>query len=198
MTVAAMALPMPKLRIVRFSAVADCIGWSRPSTSTPNRSANMLDVVDEVAQQDVLAELVERAPGVPRQPVLDDLGLGLHVTAHRAMGGQGSSSSGIAAAESEPLFGRCPPFRAHGIEAEYHAGPGTLSCTKEPPIPPPTARPTSPGMPGRQRSQSAMCKHHPVSRAPDSIRQETDSCCRAPQRRGWDSAERARISLYEP
>ena len=40
MTVAAMALPMPKLMIVRSSAVAVCIGLSRPSTSTPNRSAN--------------------------------------------------------------------------------------------------------------------------------------------------------------
>ena len=37
-----------------------------------------LDVVGEVAQQDVLAELVQRPPGVARQPVLDDLGLGLH------------------------------------------------------------------------------------------------------------------------
>ena len=42
MTVAAMALPMPKFRIVRSSAVADCIGRSRPRTSTPNRSANDL------------------------------------------------------------------------------------------------------------------------------------------------------------
>ena len=41
MTVAAMALPMPKLRIVRSSAVADCIGLSHPATSTPNRPANI-------------------------------------------------------------------------------------------------------------------------------------------------------------
>ena len=40
-TVAAIALPMPKFRIVRSSAVADCIGCERPITSTPNRSANM-------------------------------------------------------------------------------------------------------------------------------------------------------------
>ena len=39
-TVAAIALPMPKLTIVRFSAVADCMGWDLPVTSTPNRSAN--------------------------------------------------------------------------------------------------------------------------------------------------------------
>ena len=32
--VAAMTLPMPKLRMVMFSAVADCIGLSRPMTAT--------------------------------------------------------------------------------------------------------------------------------------------------------------------
>ena len=33
------ALPMPKLRIVMSSAVAESIGRSRPATGTPNRSA---------------------------------------------------------------------------------------------------------------------------------------------------------------
>ena len=39
MVVAAMADPMPKLRIVMFSAVALSIGRSRPTTGTPKRSA---------------------------------------------------------------------------------------------------------------------------------------------------------------
>ncbi len=40
MTVAAMALPMPKLRMVTSPAVADCMGRSRPRTGTLKRSAN--------------------------------------------------------------------------------------------------------------------------------------------------------------
>ena len=39
--VAAMALPMPNDRIVMSSAVADSMGLSRPTTGTPNRSANI-------------------------------------------------------------------------------------------------------------------------------------------------------------
>ena len=39
MVVAAMADPMPKLRMVMFSAVALSIGRSRPTTGTPKRSA---------------------------------------------------------------------------------------------------------------------------------------------------------------
>ena len=38
-TVAAMALPMPKLMMVMSSAVADSMGWSRPTTGTPNFAA---------------------------------------------------------------------------------------------------------------------------------------------------------------
>ena len=41
MVVAAIALPMPKERIVMSSAVADSIGLSRPTTGTPKRSANI-------------------------------------------------------------------------------------------------------------------------------------------------------------
>jgi hypothetical protein len=41
MTVAAIALPMPKFRMVMSSAVAEVIGRSRPVISTPNRSANI-------------------------------------------------------------------------------------------------------------------------------------------------------------
>ena len=78
MTVAAMALPMPKFRMVRSSAVADCIGLSLPSTSTPNRCGEHLDVVGEIGEQDVLAELVERPAGVAGQPIFDDVGFGFH------------------------------------------------------------------------------------------------------------------------
>ena len=35
------ALPMPNERIVMFSAVAESIGLSRPTTGTPKRSANI-------------------------------------------------------------------------------------------------------------------------------------------------------------
>ena len=41
MVVAAIAEPMPKLRIVMSSAVAESIGRSRPITGTPKRSANI-------------------------------------------------------------------------------------------------------------------------------------------------------------
>ena len=41
MVVAAIALPMPKERMVMFSAVAESIGLSRPTTGTPKRSANI-------------------------------------------------------------------------------------------------------------------------------------------------------------
>jgi hypothetical protein len=37
-------------------------------------------VMTEIGEQDVLAELVERLPGIPRQPVLNDLFFGLHAT----------------------------------------------------------------------------------------------------------------------
>ena len=37
-----------------------------------------VDVVAEIGQQDVLAELVERGPGIARQPVADDVVLFLH------------------------------------------------------------------------------------------------------------------------
>ena len=41
MTVAAIALPIPKFRMVMFSAVAEVMGRSRPRISTPNFAANI-------------------------------------------------------------------------------------------------------------------------------------------------------------
>ena len=45
-----------------------------------------LDVVAEVAKQDVLAKILERHTGIARQPVFNDLGLALHI---RMYGRQG-------------------------------------------------------------------------------------------------------------
>jgi hypothetical protein len=73
MTVAALALPMPKLIMVMPSAVATLgIGRSGPGSSPPDGTREDVEVVAEVGQQDVLAESVQRHAGVARQPVLDD------------------------------------------------------------------------------------------------------------------------------
>ena len=50
-TVAAMALPMPKLRIVRFSAVADWIGKPAPAASTPKRRAKRVTYSEKLVSR---------------------------------------------------------------------------------------------------------------------------------------------------
>ncbi len=78
MTVAAIALPMPKFRMVMFSAVADCHRPVAAHDLDAEPLGEHLDVVGEVGEQDVMTELLERSTGVPRQPVLDDVGFCLH------------------------------------------------------------------------------------------------------------------------
>ena len=70
---------MPKLRIVRFSAVADCIGCVAAGDFDAESFRKHLDVLDEIAQQDELAEFLEREPRIPGQPISNDFGFGFQV-----------------------------------------------------------------------------------------------------------------------
>ena len=81
MIVAALALPMPKLMIVMPSAVALGIGTILAAHRHAVPLGEQADVVVEIDQQDVLAELLERRAGVARQPVGNDLGFGFHAVA---------------------------------------------------------------------------------------------------------------------
>ena len=47
-----------------------------------------LDVLDEVTQKDELTEFLERASGVPWQPISDDVGFGLHDVGTRGSEGR--------------------------------------------------------------------------------------------------------------